>query len=256
MSCQTIFLLIAAAVLVFVAALLAAWNYVGWWAAVLVFFAGVVITGAVVKRLILKLMMMPFTAKSRALRGAAVEILKVEKVSRPRPRKQHEAVDQTGSTVRAETVETAPGALPPGQEVFDPRAERERNAPAAEPDAPVHEPIIDAPATADGPPRDYWRIELTLTPAAGKQDAAWEPASMVLIPYSTKNSTTSIKNENAILPVDLEIFSPSGTPLNLQITHTGAVRARYTFALPLACEITRWKFRYYFEALGDVRIGE
>ena len=258
--------MILAAIMVFIAGLVAAGHYLGWWAALLVFFLGVLVAIWAAKRAFASLLMLPFTLKGRVLRGALVDVHRVEKVSRPRPRKEHGFVDQSGSEVRAETVPTVPGALPPGQDVVDfgPSASAGDGSQSTKgpsqptkgsPGAPIHDPIVEPTLSDDGPPRIYWRIDATITPHSHAGETHdWEPLSIVLVPFGAKSDPRSIRQENALLPVDVEIFAPGGVTNRLQ-KHRGALRVRYTFALPLSNQNGRWKFRYYFESLGDIRLS-
>jgi hypothetical protein len=266
-GCQRVLLIAVAVFVAVLVAVVAAVKYVSWWAGVLVavlavFLANVIIRWAV-KRAIGRLALLPFTIKSSVLRGAGVEIHRVEKVPKPREGGGRGFVDMDGSRVQAETVETRPHALPPGQDVIDPRAGAadvsgdDRQGGAADGDArePVVDPVVD-PVRADGrPPKTYWRVDATVTPRPGQsQMQHWEPGEMVLVPYRAKTDVEALKADAGIAPVAVEVFENGGWSPDEGGKYVGRVRVRYTFPLPLANEERRWKLRYYFEGLGDVRL--
>jgi hypothetical protein len=226
----------------FLVLVVAAWKYVGWYAGVGVIVLAILFVRWQIRRAVKRLMLLPFRMKGGVLKGAHVEVHRVEKVSRPN------AGFDPDSRVRAETVQTPQGMLPAGQEVFDSR----EDAPRAGAD-PI--PV----SGGEDATRIYWRVEVTIrpqsAPQAGPQITRWEPAQMVLVPFNTKTDMNTVRKIEGIMPVRVEVLENEGWIADARGAYEGPARVRYTFPLKISNQETRWKLRYYFEGIGDIKLA-
>jgi hypothetical protein len=215
-GCQDLALKAGAVFMVFLVAFIAAIRYIHWTAGALVIVIGLLFIRWQIRRAVKRLMMLPFRLKGEVLKGAKVEVLRVEKVSRP-----NDAMDPDSSQVRAETVQTPQGGgmLPPGQEVIDSREGKNTSR--------TQEPVPITPG--NDTTRTYWRVEVIIRPEpSASQITRWEPAQIVLVPFASKTDMKTVRKIEGIFPVRVEVLENEGWVANARGAYEGPARVRFT----------------------------
>jgi hypothetical protein len=180
-------------------------------------FLGVIVLWKVGGKLLKKAFTAPFAAKGAVLKDASV-------------------------TVHSVTSAAAPLPAPPGEEDED-ADEQDDDA-----DTPEYEPERDLV---------WYHVDLTITPQG--QSAPfnhWEPGELVLVSPSAKPGAEHLMDgddEDEIGEIeDLRIWDGEEWREDEEGKYAGTQRLRLHVGLP--SEVTEFRFRYYFEVLGHVRV--
>jgi hypothetical protein len=104
-------------------------------------------------------------------------------------------------------------------------------------------------------PREYYRVDVTITPrpALGRFKH-WEPGELLVVPYGAK-VTANDDTTDASGPETLEVFENGRFGPDEGYKYFGPQRLRMLVSVPPGAP-RRLKFRYYLEAFGDVRLPQ
>jgi hypothetical protein len=121
-------------------------------------------------------------------------------------------------------------------------------------------PVLDADRDRPPPdpvPRDWYEVEVTLFPApdAPGPMTHWEPGDLILVPADTPDvvSPADIGRPVDEVGLDRVWLVEDGRAVEPDAgKYHGPQRLRFTAGFPAG--IREWKFRYYFEQFGRVRL--
>jgi hypothetical protein len=218
-------------------------HYLPWWGVILVLIGQVFVLlragPALIKYGAKRVFMRLFLTKSRVLKGAKVEVHEVRLTARPARRRQLDSQAQAAGEQREE-ITAADGTIvttPVGSET--------------EPDA-----------DEDGEPDEetknnrYVLIDFTITPPpASGQMQFYDPSELLLVPFNSRISPTEDPAADGVSASahDLTLIDESGGATKDFDKLTGPSHLRVTFQCPQSLR-GRVKFRYYFEAFGDLTL--
>ena len=228
-------------------------HYLPWWGVILVLIAEVFVLlrvgPALVKYGFKRLFLGLFLTKSRVLKGATVEIHEVRMTPRPVRRRELAAQGDAVGGQRAEitaadgTVVTTPVATDEPEQSDDEDTDEETDD-----DSDTDDP--------DSGNARFVLVDFTLTPAPGQSRMQhYEPSELLLVPIDAKISLTEDPTSDGVSASahDLTLIDGSGAQTKDFDKLTGPSHLRITFQCPEALQ-GRVKFRYYFEAFGDLTL--
>ncbi|CAA9431601.1 MAG: hypothetical protein AVDCRST_MAG64-3532 [uncultured Phycisphaerae bacterium] len=219
-------------------------RFMPWWGtvlvilgeAVLVAFVAPKLAGWAFKRVALGL----FMTKSRVLRGATVQVHRVELTAAP----QREPA-------------SAPAPVTGPEPTRDVPADDEDGAPAGiVEDGAAEDAAADDDESSGGVPRHHVLVDFTITPRLGASRMQfYDPSELLLVPFDApidmnerEDPTTS---DRAAGVERVWLVDEQGNETKDFDKITGAARLRAVFACPPGLG-GRVKFRYYFEGFGDL----
>lgn len=178
--------------------------------------------------LIKRFAMSLFKSKSIVLRGATAEVHSVQPTAAPaEPRLAIEGVEVDGNQV----LDAAPKPETPAGEDHENE---------------------DDDTPKDTGPRDYYYVEATITPkASAGKFTHWDLDDLRLVPYDLK-VTMDTDDDGSIEIKEVQIEHEGGFVDPEGSKFAGQRRLRLLVAAKP--EQKRAKFRYYFEAFGDIRL--
>lgn len=170
-----------------------------------------------------------FESKSIVLRGATAEVHSVEPTAAPaEPRIAIEGVEADGN------------------QVLDTPAKPEESEGGEGEDE-------DEDAPKDKGPRDHYYVEATITPKASTgKFTHWDLDDLRLVPYEMKVTKDADSDDGSIEIREVKIEHEGGFVEPEGSKFAGARKLRMLIAAKP--EVRRAKFRYYFEAFGDMRL--
>jgi hypothetical protein len=216
-------------------------HYLPWWGVLLAImaemFALVNVLPKFLKYIVKRFALRLFLSKSRVLKGAKVKVHDVSLVARP-VRRREIAPDPTAAPARTE-VTAADGTI------------------ITTPVPPEGGP--DADTDDENSPKNnrYVLVDFTLTPAArSSRMQFYDPSELLLVPHNAKITLTEDPTEGISAPVhDLTLIDEAGAEIKDFDKLTGPSHLRAVFECPEPLH-GRVKFRYYFEAFGDLTLPE
>jgi hypothetical protein len=202
-------------------AFIAAIKFLPWWGIVL-FLVAVVLSIRYLGPLLLKTAFMtPFKMKGAVLRGASATV--------------HSIV---------------PTEAPPEPEMTEhqlpsPDDEDDEGDDDADDDDEDARPTVSVP-------HDYYLIDVTISPAPTPGPFQfWDPSDLVLVPFDAKADMLDDDGESSL--AGYEVYQDGAFGPDEGGKYHGEQRLRMTFGVPRGGPRRR-KFRYYFEAFGDVEL--
>ncbi len=226
---------------VLIVLILLAVRYLPWWGILLLLGGIVLFIRFATTRLFVALFMIPFKAKGAVLKNAVAEIRSVTWEPAPEKPARHEPPSPVQAAIEYDGSD-GPAIVAHSDEPNDALAEDDEDE-------------DDEESYDDQAPRDHFRIDVEITPrpkAGGFQ--FWEPGELRVVPFSTKSGITP-NEENLDIgePVEVEIFRDDRFEPDEECKYHGPLRLRMLMAVPLDSP-RRLKFRYYFEAFGDLTL--
>ncbi|HEV3121718.1 MAG TPA: hypothetical protein VGY53_07440 [Isosphaeraceae bacterium] len=234
------FKLIPIILLLLLALIIAAVRYLPWWGILLLVVGVYLFFKFAFGRLLLRIFLVPFKMKGAVLRGARAEVHSVELAPPPPPRS---------------TIERPIAALEhDGNGLGNGKAEEENEALDEDDDEDTDdEDLDDADFETESIPREYYQVDVTITP--GSHSGAfqhWEPSELLVVPYDAKISRNFRDLDVTSMDLhDLEIFRDGAFMPDEEGKYFGPLRLRMVMGLPLDTP-RRLKFRYYLEAFGEL----
>ena len=231
-------------------------HYLPWWGVILVLIAEVLFLlragPALVKYGFKRLFLGLFLTKSRVLKGATVKIHEVRLTARPVRRRQLDTQPQSPDQQRTE-ITAADGTV-----ITTPVATNEPEQPENEgvEDADAEEDTDSEEEDADSKNARFVLVDFTLTPSPGQSRMQhYEPAELLLVPIDAKISLTEDPTSDGVSasPHDLTLIDDAGAQTKDFDKITGPSHLRIVFQCPESLQ-GRVKFRYYFEAFGDLTL--
>jgi hypothetical protein len=205
-----------------------------WWVVMLVVFAELLLLiyglPFLIKHGLKRFAIGLFTTKSRALRGAAVQIHEIRNTLKP--------VERENEDGREEIV-AADGTI-----VTSPQSDPDDDDEDEEDDE-----VDDS---------RYVLVDFTLTPIPGSSRMQhYDPFDLMLVPFDTKTGNVDPDDDNDENSASVHMIKrvdDSGIEQEIEDKLIGPARLRITFAVPPTLT-GRVKFRHYFESFGDLRIA-
>jgi hypothetical protein len=216
-------------------------RYLPWWGVIMVILGEIFVFANLVPKLlkygVKRIAMRLFLSKSRVLKSAKVQVHEVRLTIAPVRRRQIEPDDanqsRTEVTAADGTVVTTPV----------PSADASTAAAADEPESPNNRYVL---------------IDFTLTPVSGTSKMQfYDPSELLLVPYNAKITLAEDPTADGLSASahDLTLVDESGAEIKDFDKLTGPSHLRITFQCPDSLN-GRVKFRYYFEAFGDLALPD
>ncbi|HEY8746611.1 MAG TPA: hypothetical protein VIM11_01465 [Tepidisphaeraceae bacterium] len=235
-------------------------RFMPWWGIPLVLVGEVVVLvklgPALVKYGVKRFAMGLFLTKSRVLKGATVEVHEVLATTRPvkrHPPAELEAADE-GGRVEVTAADGSVITMPAESEKSDSSDDDEEET--EERDEGEHDVDEDDDAEEAQRMRDlrFVMVDFTITPVAGASKMQhYDPSELMLVPINSKikmdEDPTADGSGGSVETVKL--IEESGAEVDEFDKVTGKQRLRVVFGCPPGLT-GRVKFRYYFEAFGEL----
>ena len=218
-------------------------HYLPWWGVILVLIAEVFVLlragPALIKYGAKRVFLRLFLTKSRVLKGAKVEVHDVRLTDRPVRRRQLDAQAQASGERREEitaadgTIVTTPVGPETGENAED-----------------------DGESDEETKKNRYVLVDFALTPKPGGGVMQfYDPGELLLVPFNARISLTEDPTADGVSASahDLTLINESGAETKDFDKLTGSSHLRVTFQCPQSLR-GRVKFRYYFEAFGDLTL--
>jgi hypothetical protein len=230
-------------------------HYLPWWGVLLVLIAEVFFLlkagPALIKYGFKRLFLRLFLTKSRVLKGATVQVHEVSLTTRPVRRRRLDEPTESPDQQRTE-VTAADGTI-----ITTPVADPESQATDDQEDAYTDDDA-DSEEETDSKNARFVLVDFTLTPSPGQSRMQhYDPAELLLVPIDAKISLTEDPTSDGVSASahDLTLIDDAGAQIKDFDKLTGPSHLRITFQCPQALQ-GRVKFRYYFEAFGDLTLPE
>lgn len=196
-----------------------------------------------------------FMTKSRVLRGATADVHDVRPTHRPvtrAGRRDHSPEEEPSAAAESLALPDAASTNDPDApavvtgDVIDPRSHKD-----ADNDEDGEDDVEDPEAN-----RRYVLVDFTLTPRPGASRMQfYDPSEILLVPHDARVDFDADPTEGGADVAQLHQLDDAGAPHEVDDKLTGPARLRAVFACPPDLR-GRVKFRYYFEAFGDLTLPD
>ncbi len=196
---------------------------------------GKFVIGAVIKRLALGL----FGIKSQVLRGATLQVHSILPV--PKPPEQTDEDEPDADEDEEETDE---------DEADEEEEDEEEDADDEADDEDDEEEEADE-EEAEPKPREYFALDLTITPSDGSAGRVWEPGELLLT-REPISSLADLDDKQVGTTEDVRVWNGTDFGPDDDCKYAGAQRLKITMATRPGT-VKAW-LQYYNEALGEVTL--